>query len=80
MKFLFANVWVHFGIPTSIISGRDSRFLRKFWSCLWELMETKLKKRTIFHLETDGQIEVVDMIVVHLLGGYFKKNSRLWDE
>jgi hypothetical protein len=30
----FANVWVHFGLTTSIISSRDSRFLGKFWSHL----------------------------------------------
>ena len=42
----FANVWVHFGLPTSIISDRDSLFLRNFLSHLWELMENKLKNST----------------------------------
>ena len=27
MKLFFQNVWVHFGLPTSIVSGRDSRFV-----------------------------------------------------
>ena len=26
----FQNIWVHFGLPLSIISDRDSRFLGKF--------------------------------------------------
>jgi hypothetical protein len=64
---LFANVWVHFGLPTSIISDRDSRFLGKFWSHLWELMDTKLKKSTTFHPWKNGQTKVVNIIVVHLL-------------
>jgi hypothetical protein len=46
----FANVWVHFGFHTFIILDIDSRFLGKFWSNLWELMDTKLKKSTTFHL------------------------------
>jgi hypothetical protein len=51
---LFANVWVHFCLPTSIISDRDSPFLGNFWSHLWELMDTKLKKSTDFHPQIDG--------------------------
>ena len=63
----FQNVWVHFGLPTSIISDRDSRFLSEFCSTLWGLVDTKLKKSTTFHSQTDGQIEVMIRIVVHLL-------------
>ena len=43
-KLFFQHVWFHFGLPTSIVSDRDSRFVGKFWSNLWELMDTKLKK------------------------------------
>jgi hypothetical protein len=53
-QMFFSNVWVHFGLPTSIISYRDSHFLGNFWSHLWELMDTKLNKITYFHLQTDG--------------------------
>ena len=51
----FQNVWVHFGLPTSIISDRDSRFLGEFWSTLWGIMDTKIKTRIAFHLQIDGQ-------------------------
>jgi hypothetical protein len=54
-KMFFANVWAHFGLPTSIISYQDSRFWGKFWSHLWDLMDTKLKKSTTFHVQTDGK-------------------------
>jgi hypothetical protein len=33
-KLFFKQVWVHFGIPHTIISDRDNRFLNKFWSSL----------------------------------------------
>jgi hypothetical protein len=59
---------------------RDSHFLGKFWSHLWELMDTKLKKSTTFHPQTDGQTEVVNKTVVHLLRGYCNKHPKLWDE
>jgi hypothetical protein len=44
MQMFFENVWVHFGLPTSIVSNRDSRFMGKFFSILWELMDTRIKK------------------------------------
>jgi hypothetical protein len=54
-QLFFQNVWVHFGLPKSIISDRDSRFVGSFWSSLWALMDTKLKKSTAFHSQTEGQ-------------------------
>jgi hypothetical protein len=74
----FANVWVHFGLPTSIIRG--SHFLGNFLSHLWELMDTKLKNSTNFHPQIEGQTEVVNIIVVHLIRGYYSKHPKLWDE
>jgi hypothetical protein len=33
-NLFFQHVWVHFGLPTSIISDRDTRFLGDFWNRL----------------------------------------------
>jgi hypothetical protein len=79
-QMFFQHVWVHFGLPKSIISDRDSRFIGNFWSSLWALMDTKLKKSIAFHPQTNGQTEVVNRTVVHLLRGYFSKHPKLWDE
>jgi len=53
-KLLFEQVWVHFGIPQSIILDQDSRFLNTFWSSLWLMLDTKLTKSTTFHPKIDG--------------------------
>jgi hypothetical protein len=79
-KLFFERVWVHFGIPQSIISYRDSRFLSTFWSSLWSMLDTKLTKSTAFHPQTDGQIEVVNRMIVHILRMYNSKHPRTWDE
>ena len=79
-KLFFEHVWVHFGLPTSIVSNQDNRFVGKFWSSLWELMDTQLKKSTTFHPQTDGQTEVVNRTVIQLLKGYCSKHPKLWDE
>jgi hypothetical protein len=54
-KLFFKHVWVHFGLPQTIISYQDNIFLSTFWSSLWSLLDTKLTKSTSFHPQTDGQ-------------------------
>jgi hypothetical protein len=63
VKLFFERVWVHFGIPQTIIFDRDSRFLSTFWSSLWSVVDTKLTKSTAFHPQTDGQTEVVNQMI-----------------
>jgi hypothetical protein len=79
-KLFFERVWVHFGIPQTIISDWDNRFLNTFWSSLWSLLDTKLTKSTSFHPQTDGQTEVVNQMIVHILCMYNSKHPRTWDE
>ena len=79
-KIFFERVWVHFGIPQTIVSDRDSRFLSTFWSSLWSLLDTKLTKSTAFHPQTDGQTEVVNRMIVHILRMYNSNHSHTWDD
>jgi hypothetical protein len=79
-KLFFERVWVHFGIPQSIISDRDNSFLSPFWSSLWSMLDTKLTKSTSFHPQTDGQTEVVNRMIVHILHMYNSKHPCTWDE
>ena len=59
-NLFFERVWVHFGIPQTIVLDRDSLFLSTFWSSLWSLLDTKLTKSMAFHPQTDGQTEVAN--------------------
>jgi hypothetical protein len=54
-NLFFQYVWVHFGLPTSIILDRDTLFLGDFWTSLWRMMDTKLERSTAFHPWTDRQ-------------------------
>jgi hypothetical protein len=79
-KLLFECIQVHFGIPQTIVSDRDNWFLNTFWSSLWSLLDTKLTKSTVFHPQINGQIEVVNRMIIHILHMYNSKHPCTWDE
>ena len=79
-KLFFEHVWVHLGLPQTIISYQDIRFLINLWSIPWSLMDTNLTESTSFHPQTDGKIEVVNRMIVHILRMYNSKHPRTWDE
>jgi hypothetical protein len=79
-KIFFERVWVHFGILQTIVLDWDSQFLSTFWSSVWSLLDTKLTKSTAFHPHKDGQTEVVNRMIVHILHMYNSKHPHTWDE
>ena len=42
------------GVPLSIVSDHDSRFVARFWQSLQQAMGIKLRFSTSFHPQTDG--------------------------
>nr|GFB00851.1 putative reverse transcriptase domain-containing protein [Tanacetum cinerariifolium] len=45
------------GVPVSIISDHDGRFISHLWQALQKALGTKLNMSTTYHLKTDGQSE-----------------------
>ncbi|KAI3808860.1 hypothetical protein L1987_24823 [Smallanthus sonchifolius] len=45
------------GVPISVISDRDSRFVSRIWQSLQEALGTRIDMSTAYHPQTDGQSE-----------------------
>ncbi|KAL0285778.1 UNVERIFIED_CONTAM: Transposon Ty3-I Gag-Pol polyprotein [Sesamum radiatum] len=68
------------GMPRTIVSDRDAKFLSYFWKTLWGKLGTKLLFSTTCHPQIDGQTEVVNRTLSTLLQTIVKKNLRSWEE
>lgn len=55
------------GLPKSILSVRDVKFIGNFWRTLWKKMNAQLSYSSTYHLQTDGQTEVVNKSLGNLL-------------
>jgi hypothetical protein len=68
------------GVPNTIVSDRDAKFLNNLWRTLWAQLGTKLLFSTTCHPQTDGQTEVVNRTLSTMLRAILKKNIKLWEE
>ncbi|GJU22316.1 hypothetical protein Tco_1155658 [Tanacetum coccineum] len=67
------------GVPVSIISDRDGRFVSQFWQSLQEAFGTQLDMSTAYHPETDGQSERTIQTLEDMLRACVMDFGKGWD-
>ena len=78
-KYMQEVVRLH-GVPVSIVSDRDTRFLSHFWRSLQESLGTRLKFSTTYHLQTDGQSERTIQILEDMLMACMLDFKGSWED
>ena len=51
------------GVLDTIILDRGPQFISDFWREFYRILSVKLKLSTIFHPQTDGQIEIINQYI-----------------
>jgi len=57
------EVWKYHGLPTDIVSDRDSRFTSETWQEFLRLSGIRPRMSTAFHPQTDGQTERLNQTI-----------------
>jgi len=79
-RLFFREMVLLHGLPKTIVSDRDAKFLSNFWRTLWSRLGIKLSFSTSCHPQTDGRTEVVNRSLATLLRILLKGNHKSWDE
>jgi hypothetical protein len=78
-NFFFKEIVRLHGLPRSIVSDRDTKFIRHFWRTLWKKMGTNLMFSSAYHPQMDGQTEVVNRSLGDLLRSLVTEHHNSWD-
>jgi len=72
------NVYVHHGLPSSIICDQDPLFMSHFYKGLMHKLQVKLQPGAVYHPQSDGQSEVTNRILKTYLIKFCQDHPSQW--
>ena len=78
-NLFFSEIVRLHGLPISIVSDRDTKFVGNLWRTLWKKLGANLSFSSVYHPQTDGQTEVVKKSLGNILRILVYQNTKQWD-
>ena len=79
LAVIFAQeIWKHHGLPTDIVSDRNSRFTSETWKEFLRLLGIQPRMSTAFHPQTDGLRERLNQTIEAYLRAFVGKEQDDW--
>jgi len=72
------EVWKYHGLPTDIVSDRDSQFTSEVWKDFLRLSEIRLRMSTAFHPQTDRHMEPLNQTIEAYLRDFVGREQDDW--
>ena len=77
-ELVYENVYKLHGLPSRIISDRDSLFTSTFWQVLHKLIGTELRMSSSYHPQTDGSTERANRTIGQMLRTCVDVDQKNW--
>lgn len=77
-SLLVKHIFRHYGMPSKIISDRDSRFTSDLWRSFTAELGTTLGISSAYHPQTDGQTERMNRTIGQVLRCYCAERPSSW--
>ncbi|KAG3009959.1 hypothetical protein PC121_g10351 [Phytophthora cactorum] len=78
-RLFIDNIWKHHGIPKSIVSDRDRKFVSAFWQNVFKSVGTKLNMTVAHRAQGDGQTERMNQTLKEYLRCFVGPMQDDWD-
>jgi hypothetical protein len=79
-ELYIVHIVYYHGISKTIISDRGSIFVIRFWEQLYECLGTHLIWSSVYHPQTNSQIERVNQIIENMLCTCVLNDDPKWDQ